>query len=713
MTMGNMSMPERPVAIAPAPTSKDSRLPIAPESMQYACQTCTRRKVKCDKLSPVCSTCAKSKLECSYQAPPPRKRKRRLSVGPNEKLARYERMLQQHGLLAVTESPENGGTDAEQAQTAAAQPTQWNEASRVGRLVSGDGTTRYIDSNLWRNLGEEEMTRFADEAENDEEEEVTGNVSEEHLLRCDPFSAAFLGTTRSLRHCHPSAADAMTLWRIHTQNVEPICKVLHVPTVSSMIEATSAHPHFASRSDECLLFAIYHFAIVSMDDEDCQKMFNQSRASLRARYHNALKQALVNAAFLKTTQTPVLQAFLLYLLSSRHQNDPHTLWMLTGSAVRIAQRMGLHRDGEALGLPPFEVEVRRRIFYQLIPLDGYASQISGTGITVDPGSWDSKQPLNINDDQIWPGMTQKPEEQKGATEMIFFLARAEMGAWYMKSFDGKKLPPLYKSFSWHGCDKNCPEMVDEMEGIIETKYLRYCDILNPIHTLLLGMVRSAANAARLRMKLPVLRNETATDEDRREACTLASRIIDTDSASHANPSLKRFMWHIKAFFQWDALICMLISMTKRGLLAPTELEDAWRRIETVYHNHAEIFERNRMLVAAVARITLKAWNANPPAFAMAGEPFFIEDLRKVYAKCEGKRRRPAGKSTTAAEGTESATPAEPSPRGVSSSLEQNAYGMDLGLENDFTFDSSDWMFWDKLITDFRNAPDDHFGDFSQ
>ncbi|KAL1582861.1 hypothetical protein WHR41_08683 [Cladosporium halotolerans] len=310
-------------------------------------------------------------------------------------------------------------------------------------------------------------------------------------------------------------------------------------------------------------------------------------------------------------------------------------------------------------------------------------------------------------------MTQKPEEQKGATEMIFFLARAEMGAWYMKSFDGKKLPPLYKSFSWHGCDKNCPEMVDEMEGIIETKYLRYCDILNPIHTLLLGMVRSAANAARLRMKLPILRNETATDEDRREACTLASRIIDTDSASHANPSLKRFMWHIKAFFQWDALICMLISMTKRGLLAPTELEDAWRRIETVYHNHAEIFERNRMLVAAVARITLKAWNANPPAFAMAGEPFFIEDLRKVYAKCEGKRRRPAGKSTTAVEGTESATPAEPSPRGDFSSLEQNAYGMDLGLENDFTFDSSDWMFWDKLITDFRNAPDDHFGDFSQ
>jgi hypothetical protein len=46
-------------------------------------------------------------------------------------------------------------------------------------------------------------------------------------------------------------------------------------------------------------------------------------------------------------------------------------------------------------------------------------------------------------------------------------------------------------------------------------------------------------------------------------------------------------------------------------------------------------------------------------------------------------------------------------------LEQSADGMDLGLDNDFTFDSADFMFWDKLIQDFRNVPEDQFGDFVQ
>jgi hypothetical protein len=71
--------------------------------------------------------------------------------------------------------------------------------------------------------------------------------------------------------------------------------------------------------------------------------------------------------------------------------------------------------------------MRRRLFYQLLPLDGIASQMSGTAIAIIPATWDTEQPLNINDDQIWPGMIERPEEQKGATEMIYCLTRACVG----------------------------------------------------------------------------------------------------------------------------------------------------------------------------------------------------------------------------------------------------------------------------------------------
>jgi len=624
----------------------------------------------------------------------------------NDKLAYYERILQQHGLLTGVTGSDIPSVEAPKSQQQPQSNGPHDEPNRVGKLLSGEGTTRYINSNLWRNLGEEEMNRIADDTDDEEAIEATPD----ERLAGDPMSGAFLGMPQNLLAFHPSTAHAKLLWQTHIENVEPTCKVLHIPTVTAMLQTTSAHPYYASKADECILFAIYHFAIVSLTDDDCQQAFGQQRDILRIQYHNALRQALINASFLRTTQIPVLQAFVLYLVSTRHQNDPHTFWMMTGAAMRISQRMGLHKDGEPLGLPPYDVQIRRRLFYQVMALDGYASQISGTGITIEPGTWDCRQPLNLNDDQIWPGMTKPPEEQKGATEMIFVLARGEFGSWTTRMMNGKT-GPLYSAFSWEGCKEGAKlDIVDEMEATIESKYLRYCDILNPLHTLLLIMARSYANAARLRMKLPSLRSNTASDEERRESCTIAARIIDTDSAAYANPSLKRFMWHIKTFFFWDALICMLISMTKPELLTATELENSWCRIERVFNNHGEVLQRNRMLSTSVGRLTLKAWDASPPSFAASGDPAFVKSLRALHAQIEEKRRGRLGRGSTSVASTENATPAaDPSPSSDLRAFGQNADAMDFGLGEDFAFDSDDFLFWDQLIQNYRNAPDNQPG----
>src|SRR5947209_5351395 len=89
----------RPVPLAPAPPkgSRDGDLPQATPGMAFSCQTCARRKVKCDKAAPTCSRCRKSALDCVYEAPRPRKRK--LSSDLLEQLARYKRILREHGLM--------------------------------------------------------------------------------------------------------------------------------------------------------------------------------------------------------------------------------------------------------------------------------------------------------------------------------------------------------------------------------------------------------------------------------------------------------------------------------------------------------------------------------------------------------------------------------------------------------------------------------------
>lgn len=158
---------------------------------------------------------------------------------------------------------------------------------------------------------------------------------------------------------------------------------------------------------------------------------------------------------------------------------------------------------------------------------------------------------------------------------------------------------------------------------------------------------------------------------------------------------------------------MLVSMTKPGLFAATELEKCWRRIETVFKNHGEVLHRNRMLNAAVGRITMEAWDAYPPSFAAGGDPTFVQALRTLHARIEEKRRGNAGRDFTSMGSTQYTTPVDPLPSGEFRALEQSADEMNFGFGNDFTFDSADFMFWDKLIEDYHNMPEDQPGTFVQ
>lgn len=668
----------RPVAIAPTPNATPGNDDLEPAStMPYTCQQCIRRKVKCDKTLPSCSSCDKGDFECVYQAPnPPRPRKRKRNEDVHERLVRYERILQEHGLLST----------ADDKQTPQSTPQSTQDpilpARNTGELRSGDGKSRYIGSGLWLNTGPVNMHDMSEEEEQDQPVAPAGA----NLLAIDPITGALLGASQTLVHHHPNYKDAMKLWAAHVENVEPLCKILHVPTTAKMVETVSQKPSMASKSDECLLFAIYHFAVFSMSDEDCVLEFGQSRMELLSKYQHALRQALVNASWLKTTTMPVVQAYVLFLISIRTQIDPHLFWMLTGIAVRIAQRMGLHRDGQGLGISPFDVEMRRRVFWQLLPLDGYAGQVSGTGISISPDSWDTKPPLNINDAQIYPDMTHQPEEQKCASEMIYCLTKTELSNLYTRT--GVETKDAGGTIQLKASGE-LETLIDEVESTIETKYLRYCDIINPLHVLVLGSVRSATNAVRLRNRISPLMNHTISDAERKQLCILAHKILDTDCTLHSSPLLRRFRWKIKAVFLWDALMCILTSLAKLGFFPPTELNSTWSKVADVYSNHAEILDAKTGFHAAVGKLTLQAWAANPPSDATR-EPDFVTTLRS---------RREA-KVTSALDKTENVTPHTQGGMSISS-LNDSLFGSsdetDFNLAGDFSLFPADWLFGDQLV----------------
>lgn len=337
--------------------------------------------------------------------------------------------------------------------------------------------------------------------------------------------------------------------------------------------------------------------------------------------------------------------------------------------------------------------MRRRLFYQVFPHDSRSSQSAGIDYISLPEAWDAKPPLNINDDQIWPGMTEKPVEKNGATDMMFCLSRAYVGKRLAKSevtINGARSWNLSKS-------QETEKVIAAAESEVEEKFIRHCDIVNPLHFLTIGLARSCVTAMRLKLHLPKIWDQTATDEERKQLTQLAQKTLETDAAVHAHVGTGRFQWHIKPFFLWgtrDSFIFMLATLLKhRDLLSHEEIDDAWNTVAKLYQNHDELFDGKKMLDVALGRLTLKAWDswksASPPS-----EPDFIATLRSIRDKRQQRQDTGDADIFPTPDATSSSNP---SPAMATSNLKIS----DIDMDHDFEFDVDDWITWDQLIKDHQ------------
>lgn len=736
-----MTTPERPLHIAAASrpgsdssiaTTAATMPPGDPTHMLYNCQPCVRRKVKCDRSTPMCSSCAKSRQKCFYQAPPkPRRKKRRLGDTVDDsdnktpdnddlrdRLARYERLLRDNGLLPSVDAAQSvsGVAPLSSKLTPQNSTTQDSPAPSpaTGKLVSVGGKTRYIDSRIWLETGEESMQDCSDPTDPNEHDDPapdqhSGPINSTAMLPSyDPVSGALLGRSVNLPGFHPSTQDARKLWTIHVEFVEPLIRIVHVATTAKMIETVTQQPHTASKAQECLLFAIYNFAVVALDEDDCQREFGQSREFLLNKYGYGLKQALVNAQWLATTEIMVFQALLLYLIAARghlSSYDPQTFWIMTGIAVRIAQRMGLHLDGESLGLPPFEVQMRRRLFWQLLPLENFAGQHSGTGIALSASSWDTKKPLNISDSDIHPGMTQMPEESKGATDMMYIMARNELTDMHVRKTSIRDDCAASKEI----LNERMLRMIDILEDTLEQKVFRYCDVINPLHFQTLLIFRAAINAIRLRHQTHLIRDSTIDDAERTRLCHIAEKILDSDATMCVNPRVKNYRWQVQSFFLWDSVICILTSLTKPGFFTGAWLDATWDRLSQFYANHPDVLLKQSTMQISAIKATLKAWTANPPS-NRSPEPEYIVRFR-AHREERDKRKMAKLKATDGEESTKGGKiPANglSEAAGVTSSYDspfEDWQGLTASnFDTPISPGIGDWGFWDHF---FQHAGPDH------
>jgi hypothetical protein len=405
-----------------------------------------------------------------------------------------------------------------------------------------------------------------------------------------------------------------------------------------------------------------------------------------------------------------LQAYILLLLSVRSTYDPHTLWVLTGVAVRIGQRIGIHRYAAEKQLNPFDAQMRRRIFWQLLPLDGQAAQLDGTGLAIATDTWDTHQPVNINDEDMWPGMDHAPVERQGATDIIFCLARSEMGRMLKKvrSSNG----------NWtHTWDQMDPDklgaLLDELEELVESKYVRYCDVSVPVQFLTIAMCRTGLNSMRMRVLLP-RKDSKSTREERTMLWKLSVKILDSDINVRTNHNLRRFFWHLESlFFQWDPIIWILTELRQPEPVMG--IEAAWTKITQTFNCRPEVQAQQRAIDVALARLTIKVWDqTRTRCEPELPEPAFLSLLRASFLRRELSRQSSCSTPQLTTSSFSPSATNQAFPPGVPnmtmaiptwmSAVDHGAPGapgmMNFNFLPDINADlDADWLFWDQISND--------------
>jgi hypothetical protein len=130
----------------------------------------------------------------------------------------------------------------------------------------------------------------------------------DHLLFCSP------NLSLDLSAMHPNQIHIFKIWQVYLENVDPLLKVTHAPTLQGrIIDAASDLANIESPL-EALMFSIYCASIFSLDENDCQKYFGSSRQSLLSGYQLGAREALLRSRFLRTDNLDCLTAFHFYLV---------------------------------------------------------------------------------------------------------------------------------------------------------------------------------------------------------------------------------------------------------------------------------------------------------------------------------------------------------------------------------------------------------------
>lgn len=205
-------------------------------------------KVRCDRKFP-CANCVRHQVECEPALAPRRRRRRFPERELLSRVRRYEDTLRHHHIpfeaLHLSDL--------------------WNAINR-GQLPHAQDDTHSAGHDS--DSGDYELGNAWDRTYHDE--------NHDEFL----FGAASSRANSDLSALHPEQMHIIRLWQVYLDNVNPLLRVTHSPTLQARILDAVGDLAAVTPELEALIFSIYCVSILSLAGDECLRLFGSPKNQL-------------------------------------------------------------------------------------------------------------------------------------------------------------------------------------------------------------------------------------------------------------------------------------------------------------------------------------------------------------------------------------------------------------------------------------------------
>ncbi|KAF2021927.1 hypothetical protein BU24DRAFT_488249 [Aaosphaeria arxii CBS 175.79] len=423
-------------AVSASPPQLDHILPRPPIKRarpQLSCAPCRLGKLKCNREHPVCDQCIKRARhdECKYVPPPPKNKQAQNMRGRIRNLENLVVSLmnekgqcQKGGAGETTDETKSKKIKGENKNSKSSQDGP--NVDSFGKLhITSDGSETYVGAGHWTSLLQEieEVKESLDEQESSEEprdEDWDGF----HTRSTVTFGIPKPVTKAMLIQEMPVKDETDRLLSLWFNSADPLLFLIHAPTFQEEYKQFWKDPTDTPIMWIALLYCIMAMGIIvgprnpgmvahtTLYGNNIASMLNKADDMSRAinRFQQLASSAIVLADMVKT-QSYMLETLMLYSCCEflRRDDLQSKVWLMNGVALRVAMRMGYHRDpSNFTNISPFHGEMRRRIWHVLNMWDTLISFAIGLPTLIRRVESDVRAPMNLQDSDLSPDMPALP-----------------------------------------------------------------------------------------------------------------------------------------------------------------------------------------------------------------------------------------------------------------------------------------------------------------